>query len=530
MGLPSVWPAIAGKVVVSFRFVTLINKFLTRFRFNYYEHLADVQMLAMLSCALSVSQRSSQKADEDQQRPGLSSTDTSLNGLNWPWNSTSDYYPSEEVAKAQLQPPSPNFSVRVDYQNTHSGPHSSTSSTGAPISELSTSNTPPSNYKPLRTSFERRDSQATSLSSSPEHLRRTHRSSSNLSALAASFSRPFSFSSSVASSPPNTYPKKRLSPAGSYLGTPSSTSNWSPAFLGRSSTITEDPRSSLTLSTSDSEDDNSHAPKKLGFTTKLKNQDQFYNESYANIPLLDPSEEWRHFAYRVAYARLLCIWGMPVASAEILKFNHLPAAGSSPPHASPQNPASLLTIGKPSRMNRVSDTEAADLGFRAHCRSCSSTTPRKPANRRCQTCFTKQVPPICVLCDTLVRGHSSPCLNCGHTLHDSCRQIFCYTQLDLVANASECTAGCGCICANYNTAGVVNLPDQAVTQSYDVSPAITVVGDAGLDIQEQLGWREEHLNEEWEDVAYQSLAQNLRPRQEVRAKSSQIWKGRIGNL
>lgn len=474
----------------------------------------------MLSCALSEPRTSPRSLEEDKHLPSPNSSGTSLDALNWHWNVSSDYYPSEEVAKAQLQPASPNLSVRVDYQNVHSGPHSSTSSTGAPMSDISTSNTPPSIYKPLRTSFERRESQASGLSTPPEHLRHTHRSSSNLSTLTASFSlpRPFSFSTSAASSPPNTRPKKRLSPADH--GT-SSTITWSPAFLGRSSIIREDPRPSLTLSISDNEEEVPPAPKKRGFGIKLKNQDQFHNEGYANFPLLDPSEEWRYCAYREAYSHLLYVWGMPVARAEVLKYNHLPAAGSAPSYASHQNTASLLAIDKTDL--KTSNTEAADLGFRHHCRSCAFTISPKPAHRRCQSCSTRQLPPICLLCATLICGTSSPCLKCGHALHASCRELLAQTPADV---PNECISGCGCICTDHPTVAI-QAPELTTKRSFEVSPAITIIGDTGMSEQEQLGWRE---SGKWQDAAYQSLAQNLVPRQEVRAKSSQIWRGRMGSM
>lgn len=46
------------------------------------------------------------------------------------------------------------------------------------------------------------------------------------------------------------------------------------------------------------------------------------------------------------------------------------------------------------------------------------------------------------------------------------------------------------------------------------SPAVTVTGDEGANEQEQLGWKEQG----WEDVAYESLARNLRPRAEGRGR------------
>jgi hypothetical protein len=474
----------------------------------------------MLSCAFSEPRKLRRSPGEDKHLSSPNSSAASLDALYWRWNVQNEYYPSEEVAKAQLQPASPNLSVHVDYQNIHSGPHSSTSSTGAPMSDLSASNTPPSYYKPLRASLERRESRTTSLSTSPEHLRHTHRSSSNLSALAASFSlpRPFSFSTSAASSPPNTHFRKQLSPGNSYHSTPSSTVTRNPALFGRSSTITEDPRAGLTLAISGNNENVPPTPKKLGFTIKLKNQDQFHNEGHANITLLDPSEEWRYCGYREAYAHLLYIWGMPIARTEILKYNHLPAAGSAPFYATHQDTASLLAIGK-----ETSDSEAANLGFRDYCGSCLATLPPKSTNRRCQSCSTKQPPPTCCSCATIIRGASSPCLNCGHALHTSCRNLLPQTSANV---PNQCSSGCSCICTD-QTVVAIHVAELTTKHSFEVSPAITIIGDAGVNEQEQLGWRE---NDEWEDVAYQSLASNLVPRQEVRSKGSKIWRGRMGRM
>ncbi|KAL2042662.1 hypothetical protein N7G274_004421 [Stereocaulon virgatum] len=342
-----------------------------------------------------------------------------------------------------------------------------------------------------------------------------HRSSSNLSALAASFSlpRPFSFSSSAASSPPNTQSRKRLSPEDNYYSTPSSTMTRNPAFLGRSLTITEDPRAGLTLAISGNNENIPPTPKKLGFTIKLKNQDQFHNEGHANITLLDPSEEWRYCAYREAYAHLLYIWGMPIARTEILKYNHLQAAGSAPFYTSHQDTASLLAIG----------TATSDLGFRNYCGSCLATLPPKSTNRRCQSCSTKQPPPTCCFCATIIRGASSPCLNCGHVLHSSCRNLLPQTSADV---PSECSSGCSCICTD-QTVVAIYVPELTTKHSFEVSPAITVIEDAGVNEQEQLSW---HETDEWEDVAYQSLASNLVPRQGVRSKESHVWRGRMGRM
>ena len=482
-------------------------------------------MLAMLSCALSEARGipSNPRALKEYSSSGNSAT--SLEALYHNSNGSGNYYPSEGIARARMHSASPNLTSQVDYQNIGSGPHSSTSSTGAPISEISTVGTTPPGYRPLRMGLERRESQTTSLSTSPEHYRHTHRSSSNLSALAASFSRPFSFTTSAASSPPNMYPKKRSSPSGSYLGTQSSTISWSSAVFGKSATITEDPKSNLSFSISEIGEVDPSASKRSAFKTKLKHQDQFQNDGYANVPLLDPNDEWRYKHYREAYAHLLYIWGMPIARAEILSYNHLSTPDFGQPHRSAQQPAPLLPMGEADLLNKSSeDTRDGTLAFKNHCGSCSSLISSKSLTHRCQTCSTLYAPPLCLLCNTVIRGLYSPCLNCGHILHDSCRSLLISpSPMSKDPFYEECISGCGCVCAEHNTASV-NVPDLTAKKSHEVSPAITVIGDVGLSFKadEPLESRDAEAGE-WEDMAYESLARNLRPRKEFRATGSHIW-------
>ena len=492
------------------------------FRFRYYEQLANVQMLAMLSCAFSEARGIPSHSRAPKQYSSSGNSATSLEALYHISNGSSNYCPSEGIARAQLHSASSVLTAQVEYQNISSGPHSSTSSTGVPISEFSTVGTTPPGYRPLRMSLERRESQITSLSTSPEQYRHTHRSNSNLSALAASFSRPFSFTASAASSPPNMYPKKRSSPSGSYLGTQSSTISWSPAVFGKSTTITEDPKSNPSLSISEIEDPST--PRKAAFKTKLKNQEQFQNDGYANVPLLDPGEEWRYRHYREAYAHLLYIWGMPIARAELLSYKHLSTPDFAQSHLSAQQAASLLPMGDADLRNKPGeDTEDATLAFKNHCRSCSSLIPSTSPTRRCQTCSTLYGPPVCLLCNTLIRGLSSPCLNCGHILHDSCRSLLLSPpQIPDDPFPQECISGCGCVCAEHNTA-TVDVPDLTAKKSHDVSPAITVIGDVALGFKGDDALEKQNAEMgEWEDMAYESLARNLRPR-EVRARGSHIW-------
>lgn len=507
---------------------------LTIRRFHHYEQLADVQMLAMISGVFSEISKSP-KACIARDRPILNN---SFDSKDYPGRVPSipnDYYASQEIAMAQLTRVYSDLSVQIDYQHMHSGPHSASSSTGPPLSDLSTSVTPPSNYRPLRASFERRESQGVSLSTSPEQLRHNHRSSSNLSAFAASFTRSLPFSVSAASSPPKVHPKKHLSPAGSYLGTSASSMPWNSSdFFSKASTIAEDPRLTFSLSISDTEEETVPPPKQPVVKVKLKNQDQFHNDGYANVPLLDPDQEWRYRAYREAYAHLLYIWDMPIARAEILRYNRSSSPGTSPP-----KPTSLLSIGKASVANTAPDTAGLTLGFKTHCRSCSSLLPPEITARRCSNCSTTRRPLTCLLCNTYIRGLSSPCLNCGHVLHTSCRELLLEPPGSI---PMECPAGCGCICADHTIVDIDIPESPAPKQHYDLSPAITVIGDAGMNEQEQLGWNTPGIgNGDGPDsnvAAYESLTRNLqaRPRREssggavVRGSSSQVWRGRKGSM
>ena len=377
----------------------------------------------------------------------------------------------------------------MNTQKSVSGPQSANSSIG-PAHDLSTSDTPPSHYKPSRTSPEHKNIQSTSLSTSPEHYRNTHRSNSNLGAFAASFSRPFSFGS-AASSPPSSYPKKRTSPAGSYLGNPAPTVTWNTSgLLGRSSTTTEDPKSS-SLSVSDTEDDIVPVSKKPVFKTKLKDQGQFHNDGYANVPLLDPSKEWCYRAYREAYAHLLYIWGMPIARAEILNHNRPLQPDTTPFKFAPKATAPFGAIAGANLLNSGYNTENSNPVFREYCPFCSTLLlPSQTPSRRCQACSKLPPAALCLLCNTFIRGLSSPCSNCGHVLHASCRQLLSQASFD------ECPSGCGCICGDYTTMPLppslaesesASKKDRPKDGTLAGSPAVTVTGDEGANEQEQLG-------------------------------------------
>ena len=478
-------------------------------------------MLALLACILDEPRTFTKSIEKNSLGPNLDHPSHNHRSF------ANDYYPSEEIARNHFRSLLPTeSSVQVDYQKLLSGPHSANSSIG-PVSDLSTSDTLPSQYKSSRTSPEHKNPQATSMSTSPEHYRHTHRSNSNLGALAASFSRPFTFGS-AASSPPNSYPKKRSSPVGTHLGNPAPTVTRSTTGLfARSSIVTEDPKSTP-LSISDTEEEIAPVQKQPVFKTKLKNQDQFHNDGYANVPLLDPSREWCYRAYREAYAHLLYIWDMPIARAEVLNHNRpLQPDVTTPFKFAPKATAPFSVIAGANLLMSGYISENSNPVFRDYCPSCSTLLlPSRTPSYRCQTCSKLPPPPPCLLCNTSIRGLSSPCPKCGHILHASCRQLLSQASFD------ECPSGCGCFCADYSTMPLTatssiaesgpsrDEKDPSKEESPADSPAGTATGGVGANEQEQLGWDERG----WEDVAYQSLSRNLRRRSEEGGKGRRLSK------
>lgn len=497
------------------------------YRFSHFEQLADVQMLAMLSCVFSQFQSTristiTSGSNKRHRHPGRSPIRYRSGTPDGDFPRV--YFQSEEIARSILKPKVSDMPVRLDSRKTLSMPHSANSSVGAsnsdPMTPFSTGGTPPSLFRPNRTNMERTDSQSASISTSPEQHRHALRSNSNLaSAFTASFSRPFSFTASASSSPPIPYSRKRLSPAGSYIGAgPSVVTRASTSFFGKSSTITEDPKLAYSLSASDAEDETS-GPKKPVFKTKLKNQDQFHNDGYVDVPLLDPSQEWRYHAYRASYAHMLYVWELPLASCETLKYSSASSNSPCPEHG---QGLPLITIGKTTTAKTFLETGDSTLNLRSHCMTCATALPSQSSNQDCPICTSPQSPLICLFCASLIRGLSSPCLLCGHVLHFSCRSrlLALSRSLNSPLEVQLCISGCGCDCASH---AVVEVEYPSRRKS---SASLTVTGDSTVDEQEQAAWRDVTQDEEdpWEDVAYESLARNLRGRY-LTPRPSRIWRG-----
>ncbi|KAL6721927.1 hypothetical protein ACLMJK_001032 [Lecanora helva] len=283
--------------------------------FRYYEQVADIQMLAMLSYVFSEHQKPKSVSPKGN---GTSHQVYSSNLGDNDRSSMQNYRSLRRIASSVRNESISTSSAQQDIYNLSDELESFA---GAPLSDLSSSTTPPSDDRSLRSTLKREDSRTASLSTSLEHARQGNRSSLNLSLLSTAAPRPLRLGFAITSSSPTPNHRTHLSPAGSYIGASTSTNGWSPPqYFGRSSSsATENSKHGLTLSISDAEEDTSTPSKKPVFTTKLKNQGKFQNERYTNDVWLDPQQDWHYYAYREAYAHMLYVWDLPMTRAEMLK-------------------------------------------------------------------------------------------------------------------------------------------------------------------------------------------------------------------
>ncbi|KAL8813418.1 MAG: hypothetical protein Q9200_000269 [Gallowayella weberi] len=438
------------------------------------------------------------------------------------------YYASAEGGSETLRFPSKKSTFTLEMQKPTSGSHSAGSSVGAsasdPMTPFSTELTPPTPVQSNKPQHERSLSQI-HMSTSPEQYRHIHRSSSNLaSAIAASIVRPFSSSATDASSPPTIYSKKRMSLGASYLSTATSNSTWAH----------QDSRSKVNSNAPGFESRAPSSPcyeqqgiiceKKSSFRTQLKNLDQFNNDGYAAEPLLDPAKQERYSGFRVMYASILLTWELPIASWGILQYNRASRPKLVPSVKHNQTvPGSLVRLGgdTPKIMSR--DRRELHLDFREHCSNCTTIMPPSPNGTRCSACSTRYMPIICQLCHSIVRGLSSPCLNCGHVLHLSCRSAL--QQDEATITDGGCVTGCGCYCADHLSV------ELQIPEKLDKGTLLESANHRSRNQQEELGWHDIAGETELaaddgppRDVAYESLARNLGARF-LTPKSSQVWRG-----
>ncbi|KAI9851130.1 MAG: hypothetical protein M1824_002831, partial [Vezdaea acicularis] len=346
--------------------------------FEYYEHLADIQMLAMLSCIFS----------EPAARGSVSNKLIEHRQQDLPLSMKSpafslDYFSSEKTAWSLFQPtlsvPSGSRSVHTPLETygsagSSNGPWESdrfAHSVGVPAFHP---------YKSDRLSPANIELRAPSLSSSPE-LHVLPPASQMTRAL------PSGSTSPVA--------RKKPSPVENMLvNLTASGVTWGTNTIWGSTVPDTSPRLDVaTYSESGSSNNGCVRVRKRTFKIVRRNRNTVDSEGSVSAPLLDPERMALYRSYRTAYAKLLDVWGLPLACLEILKFNGLRSYFPD----TTEDDESLITLGKKrdetTLLNKTSGLELA-----RHCRRCSAQVPRRDSsggNSYCDDCGTLQIWKTC---------------------------------------------------------------------------------------------------------------------------------------
>ncbi|KAI1178945.1 WD repeat-containing protein [Nemania sp. FL0916] len=439
-----------------------LAKQLIRNLFDYYERLADVQMLAMLSCIFSDSAAEDSVAYAEQRLP---QPETPLPmkapsfSLDYFPPDVSLWYASNGNYKSQAN-------SAISTPKTLHTPHivgsygSEELWTGEPEStSYSCGETPPTRTPKDHLS----DGGATrSLSTSPNN-RLLRRANTALTSSLASIQKPFT---SAASESPQG--RKRISPGDTFL----SNITWgSSTMIGPTSEPSMTARNSL----SDDEYRRDETPYLLcyGISTEMEDQSIFDDDGWLSVPFLEPSRNAIYAGYRYTYAEMLQMWEQPLARLEVMKFNVLKdhpstahstlfgSAGtegfyssyrstenlSSVPHTHPMH--APIAVGKKEQLQALI-VSGRGIDIRGICRVHETHLDPIRSNEdhamvgggvgTCERCKRTQTQLLCVFCREPIDALYPPCLACGCTIHDACLSEW------HDADETECPAGDECDC------------------------------------------------------------------------------------
>ncbi|KAI1379020.1 hypothetical protein F4677DRAFT_410333 [Hypoxylon crocopeplum] len=437
--------------------------------FNYFEKMADVQMLAMLSCIFSESSTEDSVAYAESR---LTQPETPL-----PMKAPSfslDYFPTDaSLWHANYNHHKSQANSAISTPKTLNTPLHPIGSYGS--ENIAWGGDPKSNSyscgetPPTTTPREPDGDPTQSLAASPDNRLLT-RANTALSAGLASFPRPFA---SVAStSPPS---RKRPSPGETFLANLAPTNiTWGGStILGP----TSEPSGTARNSYSDDEMRNDdHLPLVCyGISTELEDQTIFDDDGWLGVPFLEPSRYAIYAGYRHAYAEILQMWDQPLARLEILKFNVLRDEPSDP-HAtsfassgatsyheyhstenlshssrSHHGANSPIVLGRKELLQSLitSDRGIDVTGIcRVHeihldpVRSTHASATFGGAVGTCDRCKRTQMQLLCVFCNEPIDALYPPCLSCGCASHDACIAEW------HAAGETECPAGDECNCVD----------------------------------------------------------------------------------
>ncbi|KAH6855083.1 hypothetical protein B0I37DRAFT_423167 [Chaetomium sp. MPI-CAGE-AT-0009] len=463
--------------------------------FDYFEQIADIQMLAMLACifgdysieeeaAIAASHLPQPKTPLPMKAPSFSLEYFPTDPAHWNLNNKSQASSGITTPRIAHTPAVYSDPPSSDEVGGSLEPHSHSYSCGE---------TPPNHAR----DHLRGASQTQSLSTSPSN-RLFHRSNSTVAAAIAA-SLPRALAGMVSGSPPDPI-RKRPSPSETMLGTLTPNAlTW--AGSGVSGAGLDTPGTSRTSFSEDEywkDDIFSMVP--IAVSCIPKNQGLFDDDGWMSTPLIDNTRFQLYSSYRYAYAEMLQMWGQPLSRLEIMKFDVLrddtlssstAAAGHYTEDSTPNN-TPLYATGAPSPTSPFADrrgffqellASGRGVDVTGFCRvhpgvplepaeylrptpatsaAASSATPGSAGHgangygsvmngavgvcRRCtaereHADLVPQTELVCVYCWEPAVGLYAPCLACGCVTHETCLAEW------HAHGASECPAGHDCHCA-----------------------------------------------------------------------------------
>ncbi|KAK0729828.1 hypothetical protein B0H67DRAFT_475690 [Lasiosphaeris hirsuta] len=450
--------------------------------FEYFERVADIQMLAMLACifgdsstedgvAYAESHLTQPETPLPMKAPSFSLEYFPSDPALWSMNIKSQASSAITTPRMAHTPAMYSDSLGSDEIITLIEPGSNSYSCGE---------TPPKSgrdHPHLRDP----DHGTHSLSTSPNN-RLFHRPNSTVAATIAA-SLPRTLAGIVSASPPD-FPRKRPSPAETIL---SSTVTW-----GASTVFGAAPDTPGTARTSLSDDDFRRdemmpmIPYRV--TCIPENQGLFDDDGWMSTPLLSPGRSQMYSSYRYAYAEMLQMWGQPLSRLEIMKFNVLKEDTSSSfrsgtaesypesftaadpnsiPHVTTGTTSPTVPFGGRKEQLHALISSGRGLDVTGICRiheiqldpvEYSRATNGQVGGavgicQRCQTARpgskTPQTQLRCVYCLEPVSALYPPCLNCGCASHEACLAEW------HAMGEVECPAGDECNCVHEASNGQV---------------------------------------------------------------------------
>ncbi|KAI1433712.1 WD repeat-containing protein [Xylaria sp. CBS 124048] len=445
--------------------------------FDHFEQLADIQMLAMLSCIFSESTAEDGIAYAESQLP-QPQTPLPMKAPSF----TLDYFPPNvslwyhTPTKHKSRANSGMSTPRMVYTPIHvSGSYGSEELwIGEPEStSFSCGETPPSRTPKDHLS---EGDPTQSLATSPNN-RLLHRANTAITSGLASIQRPFT---NIASSSPPV--RKRTSPGETFLAnlTPSNISWGNATIIGPIS----QPRTARNSVAGDEyRRDVTPSSMCYGISTTIKDQAIFDDDGWLAVPFLEPSRDAVYAGYRYSYAEMLQAWRQPLVRLEIMKFNvlkdspktahselfqsegtegfyssyHSTENLSSVSHTHP-NSQSLIAAGKKEQLEALIESERG-IAIRGICRvheihldPIRSTQDHAMVGGgvgTCERCKRTQTQLFCVLCQEPIVALYPPCLACGCAIHDACLADW------HAADETECPAGDECECVGEASNGQI---------------------------------------------------------------------------